>query len=100
MIFFCICKKNIACTFENIKITEIPFILHDWPQYKQKLQQTVIYSDIYLKRCNFTQFILAGICSTCFGWYLHPSSGAQTTVSTASGISQTVTAICHFRGRV
>jgi hypothetical protein len=28
--------------------------------------------------------------STCFGWYLHPSSGAHITVSTASGISVTV----------
>ena len=33
-------------------------------------------------------------CSTCFGWYYHPSSGAQTTVSTASGICHTVTATC------
>jgi hypothetical protein len=31
-------------------------------------------------------------CSTCFGWYLHPSSGAHVTVSTATGISKTVTA--------
>jgi len=23
---------------------------------------------------------LSGNCSTCFGWYLHPSSGAHTTV--------------------
>ena len=38
-------------------------------------------------------------CSTCFGWYHHPSSGAQTTVSTASGICHTVTATCRFRGR-
>ena len=50
-------------------------------------------------RCNFTQFILPGNCSTCFGRYLHPSSGAQTTVSTASGISHTVTVICRYRGR-
>jgi len=28
-------------------------------------------------------------CSTCLGCYFHPSSGAQTTVSTASGI-------CHM----
>ena len=34
------------------------------------------------------EFILPVNCSTCFGWFLHPSSGAQTTVSTASGISQ------------
>jgi hypothetical protein len=37
-----------------------------------------------------TQFSLSGICSTFFGWYHHPSSGAQTTVSTASGIYHTV----------
>ena len=43
---------------------------------------------------------LSGNCSTCFGWYLHPSSGAQTTVSTASDISHTVTVICRYRGRV
>jgi hypothetical protein len=39
---------------------------------------------MYLTRCNITRFILSGNCSTCFGWYHHPSSGAQTTVSTAS----------------
>jgi hypothetical protein len=27
-------------------------------------------------------------CSTCFGWYPHPLSGAHVTVSTASGISR------------
>jgi len=30
----------------------------------------------------------------------HPSSGAQATVSTASGTCHTVTAICRYRGRV
>ena len=39
-------------------------------------------------RCNYTQFILSVNCSTCFGWSLHPKSGAQITVSTASGTSQ------------
>jgi len=28
-------------------------------------------------------------------WYLHPSSGAHVTVSTASGIGKTVTANCR-----
>src|SRR5215475_8611602 len=40
-----------------------------------------------------------GNCSTCFGWYFHPSSGAHTTLSTVSGICHTVTAICRYRGR-
>jgi len=35
-----------------------------------------------------------------FRWYHHPSSGAQTTVSTASGICYTVIVICCYRGRV
>jgi len=35
---------------------------------------------------------ISGNCSTCFGCYFHPSSGAHTTVSTASGICQTVAA--------
>ena len=29
----------------------------------------VLYSYIYPTRCNVTQFILSGNCSTCFGWY-------------------------------
>ena len=55
---------------------------------------------MYPTRCNVTQFILSENYSTCFGWYHHPSSGAQTTVSTAPGICHTVTAICRYRGRV
>jgi hypothetical protein len=38
------------------------------------------YSNICPTRCNVTQFILSGNCSTCFGWYHHPSSGTQTTI--------------------
>jgi hypothetical protein len=45
-------------------------------------------------------FSISGNCSTFFGWYFHPSSGAHTTVSTASGIRHNVTAICRYRGRV
>jgi len=45
-----------------------------------------IYSIWYLSHLIF----ISGNCSTCFGWYLHPSSGAHTTVSTASGICHTV----------
>jgi len=34
---------------------------------------------MYPTRCNITQFILPGNCSTYFGWYHHLSLGAQTT---------------------
>jgi hypothetical protein len=43
--------------------------------------------------------ILSDNCSICFGRHYHPSSGAHTTVSTASGICHTITAICRCRGR-
>jgi len=39
-------------------------------------------------------------CSTCFGWYLHPSSGAHITVTTVTGIVETVTANCRERHSV
>ena len=48
------------------------------------------YCNICPTRCNVTQFILSGNSYTCFGWYHHPTSGRQTTVSTASGICHTV----------
>ena len=44
----------------------------------------------------YNLFISAN-CSTCFGWYLHPSSGAHITVSTVSGVIETVTATCRER---
>ena len=55
-----------------------------------------IYSNIYPTRCNVTQFI--------YIWKLLyvfrvVSSGAHTTVCTASGICHAVTAICRYRGR-
>ena len=51
--------------------------------------------DIFPTRCNITQLnIFLEKCSTCFGWYLHSSSGAHTTVFTVSGTCQTVTATC------
>jgi hypothetical protein len=59
-----------------------------------------IYSYIQHDATLHSLFI-SGNCSTCFGWYFHPSSGAHTTVSTASGnCHNTVTAICRYRGRV
>jgi len=39
---------------------------------------------------HVTGFILSDICSTCLGRHYHPSSGAQKTVTTASGNCYTV----------
>jgi hypothetical protein len=58
-----------------------------------------IYSYIQQDATLHSLFV-SGNYSICFGWYFHPSSGAHTTVSTASGICHTVAAICRYRGRV
>jgi hypothetical protein len=59
------------------------------------------YIPIYIHQdSTLHSLFISGNCSTCFGWYFHPSSGAHTTVTTASGICHTVTAICRYRGRV
>jgi hypothetical protein len=56
---------------------------------------------IYIQQdATLHSLFISGNCSTCFGWYFHPLSGAQTTVSTASGIFHTFTATCRYRGRV
>jgi hypothetical protein len=56
---------------------------------------------IYIRQdATLHSLFISWNCSTCFRWYLHPSSGAHTSVSTASGICQTDTATCRYRGRV
>jgi len=49
---------------------------------------------------HYTVYLFLENYSTCFGCYLHPSSGAHTTVFTVSGTCQTVTATYRYRGRV
>ena len=73
---------------------------HIFQYISNKMQCYTVYFIWYPTSCKVTQFILSGNCSTCFGWYLHSSTGAHTTVFTASGICQTVTATCHYRGGV
>ena len=61
----------------------------------------VIIFLIYIQQdATLHSLFLSGNCSTCFGWYHHPSSGAQTTVSTESGICHTIIAIYRYRGTV
>jgi hypothetical protein len=59
------------------------------------------YIPVYIQQdATLHSLFIFGNCSTCFGLYHHPSSGAHTTVSTASDICHTVTAICRYRVRV
>jgi hypothetical protein len=55
---------------------------------------------VYIQQdATLHNLFISGNCSTCFGSYFHPSSGAHTTVSTASVICHTVTAIFRYRGK-
>jgi hypothetical protein len=101
--------------FELSKVTFVKTF--HWP-FKRRIKSHVPFSNI-VRRFNVYGFVhrkyipiyiqqgatlhslfIYGNCSTCFGWYFHPSSGAHTTISTAPGICHTVTAICRYRGRV
>jgi hypothetical protein len=60
-----------------------------------------IFQYIYIQQdATLHSLLITGNCSICFGWYFHSSSGAHITVSTASGICHTVTAVYRYRGRV
>jgi hypothetical protein len=51
----------------------------------------ILYSNIYIQQdATLLNLFISGKCSTCFGWYHHPSSGAHTIVTTAFGIRHTV----------
>ena len=55
---------------------------------------------IYIEQdATLHSLFIFGNCSICLGWYLHPSSGAHTTVFTVSGTCQTETATCRYRGQ-
>jgi hypothetical protein len=57
------------------------------------------YIPIYIQHdTTLHSLFISGNCSTCFKRYLHPLSGANTTVSTASCICHTVTATCRYHG--
>jgi hypothetical protein len=103
-------KKKIAKLFRWDEVIAYPF--------KRRVQSHLPFASI-IGRFNVYKYVhrkciplyiqqdatlhslfISGNCYTYFGWYFHPSSEAHTTVSTASGICHTVTAICRYRGGV
>jgi len=65
-----VCKRSILVKQDNKFKTSLDYF------YFSLLEFSSVYSNIHIypKRCNVTQLILSGNCSTCFGWYHHPSS--------------------------
>ena len=61
-----VCGQNVECQVVKIAVRSL---FHIFPT-----------------RCKFyTIYLYLENCSTCFGWYLHPSSGAHINVLTVSG---------------
>jgi hypothetical protein len=74
-----LCSRFIRNIFQTNSVSASGWVNRDWD------------SNIYIQQdALVTEFILSDNCSTCFGHYYHPSSGAQTTVTTASGNRYTV----------
>jgi hypothetical protein len=57
-----------------------------------KLKHAIYVPIVIQQYANINNLFISVNWSLYFGWYLHPSSEAHVTVSTASGISKTVTA--------
>jgi hypothetical protein len=74
----------------NTNITFLMFIFYVQGSVRHEYMSIIVQRDATI----YSLFISVN-CSTCFGWYLHLSSGAHITVSTASVISVTVTVTCR-----
>jgi len=87
-------------TSEWSKITEIQFYKYEHIVVKFMYEffrcdccilltiNTLCHGDVtFIQLLNLLKWYYV-YCSTCFGWFLHPSSGTQITVSTASGTGQ------------
>jgi hypothetical protein len=92
--------ERASLPFKRRVKSHLPFasIIRRFNTYAYVLRK---YIPIYIQQdVTLHSLFISGNCSTCFGWYFHPSTGAHTTLSTASGICHAVTAICRYRGRV
>jgi hypothetical protein len=97
-------KKRCLTLMLILDISNVKLRVYSWSNIKSEFK---VYEPVHRKYipkyiqqyAKLHNLFISGKCSTCFGWYLHPLSGAHTTVSTASGICQTVTVTCRDSSR-
>jgi len=89
-----------ACRTDGVDVTFF-CLCHFIPFFKVQGSMHHKYIPINIQQdARLHSLFISVNCTTCFEWYLDPSSRAHTTVCTASGICQTVTATCRCCGRV
>ena len=88
---YCLRENELHLAFQSHSL--LMYSLSEFNVYGSVRRKNIL---IHIQQdATLHSLFLSGNCSICFGWYHHPSSGAQTTVSTASGTCQTVTATCR-----
>jgi hypothetical protein len=78
----------------NQRVNQFSYLLNQYSKSRQYSIVVYIVQDATLQSLFFWKVIYM------FRMVPHPLLGAQTTVSTTSGICHTVTATCCYRGRV
>ena len=78
---FCTQKKWMDQIYVISRHATEEFYVHG--SMHRKSMSIIVQEDVTI----YSLFISVN-CSTCFGWYLHPSSGVHITVTTASGTGQ------------
>jgi hypothetical protein len=79
----------------------VTVFINPYPAKVENRVSLIVFQYMYIQQhATLHSLFISGNCYTCFGWCFNPSSEAQTTVYTASGICHTVSAICLYRGIV
>jgi len=79
-------NPKVQCSFHKCPIM-VPMSIWHTPSHYISLT-TIWVNFSFVRPCIV--ILLSVNCSTCFGWFLHPSSGAQITVSTISVTGQSL----------
>jgi hypothetical protein len=98
-------KRNFDREF-NQSLSTGKFLFEHIINWKHYIQSSVFKFNVhgskhrknipmYIQQMQDYTVFVSGNCSRCL-WYTHTLSGAQATVSTASGICHNVTAICRY----
>ena len=82
---FCTIEDDFWMKFFNFRAMICYCVLQGWTKKGKKVYKLILCSWVRAlwigdnncpTRCDYIQCLFPANCSACFGWYLHPSSGA------------------------